>query len=55
MAITNQQGTARKPKTQAQKAEVKRMTDANTAEVQRSVDAWRAMQGLPPLEDSKNG
>jgi uncharacterized protein YkwD len=50
MAITNQQGTGRKPTTKAEKAAAAEAVAANEAEVRRSVNQWRVMQGLPPLE-----
>ncbi len=56
--VTNQQPNNRQPGLKAKPAGTtsKKAADdastANTAEVKRSVAAWRAMQGLPPLEDS---
>lgn len=56
MAITNQQGTAKKPMTKAEKKAAADAVAANEAEVHRSVNEWRALQGLPPLEqESRHG
>jgi hypothetical protein len=53
MAITNQQGTGKKPATKAERDAAAKAAAENNAKVEQSIDQWRAMQGLPPRDQSK--
>ena len=53
MAITNKQGTGKKPTTKDELEAAEKAQAANNASVELSINQWRAMQGLPPRDQSK--